>query len=87
MPPILFHVSCDNCGAYAFTDKTGPGDLDDAVRCQTPAGTPPGSVDGCCATNGMTHEQHIARVREGGHLAAAARPVTVTVGPGGPARI
>ncbi len=85
MAPLIFHVRCDSCGAYGYTDKTGPGDLDDAVRCGTPAGTPEGSADGCCATNGMTHEQHIARVRETGD--SSARSVTITVGPGGPAQI
>jgi hypothetical protein len=83
--PLIFHVVCDTCGAYGYTDKTGPGDLDDAVRCGTPAGTPEGSTDGCCARDGMTHEQHVARVRETGD--ASARSVTITVGPAGPARI
>lgn len=67
---LIFHVQCDECGAYGYTDKTGPGDLDDAVHCECHAG--------------MTHEQHIARAREGD---ASARPVTITVGPAGPASI
>ena len=82
---LVFHVACDACGAYGYTDKTGPGDLDDAVRCGTPAGTPEGSTDGCCSTRGHTHEEHVACVRETGD--ASGRPVTITVGPGGPAVI
>jgi hypothetical protein len=83
--PLVFHVQCDNCGAYGFTDQTGPGDLDAAVRCETPDGEPGGSVEGCCSTRGHTHEQHVAHVRETGD--ATGRPVTITVGPAGPVHV
>lgn len=77
-PPIIFHVQCSACGAYGWTDQTGPGDLDHAVRCASPAGNPPGSVDGCCSTLGHSHDEHVAHVRATGD--ASARPVMVTFG-------
>ena len=85
MPPLILHVRCDSCGAYGLTDRTGPGDLDNAVRCETPEGSPPGSVEGCCSTRGHTHDEHVAHVRETGD--SSARPVTVTIGPAGPAML
>jgi hypothetical protein len=74
----MFLVTCNHCSAQGWTENGA--DLDAAVRCDTPAGTPPGSTDGCCATNGMSHEEHIAYVRLTGD--ATARPVTITVPPG-----
>jgi hypothetical protein len=76
----MFLVVCDSCGAQGFTESAGPGEFDDAVRCGTPAGTPEGSVDGCCSTRGHTHEEHVSHVRTTGD--ASARPVTITVVPG-----
>jgi len=83
--PLLFHVQCDACGAYGYTDQTGPGDLDSAARCETPAGNPQGSVDGCCSTLGHTHDEHVAHVRETGD--ASGRPVTITVGLAGAVQV
>jgi hypothetical protein len=82
MPSLMLHVACNTCGAYGFTDQTGPGDLDHAVRCVSPHGNPPGSVEGCCSTRGHTHEEHVAHVRETGD--ASARSVTITIGQAGP---
>lgn len=76
--PIVFHVSCDFCGAYGYTDQTGPGDLDHVVRCTTGHDDPPGSVAGCCSTKGHTHDDHVAHVRATGD--ASGRPVTITLG-------
>ena len=75
---MLFHVSCNTCGTEGWTEQTGPGDLDDAVRCTSPAGSPPGSVQGCCSTLGHTHDEHVAHVRATGD--ASPRPVTITFG-------
>lgn len=85
MPPLVFHVQCNGCGAYGYTDQTGPGDLDHAVRCTSPAGEPPDSVEGCCSTRGHTHEEHVAHVRATGD--ASGRPVTITVGLAGPVQV
>ena len=85
MPPLILHVQCQACAAHGYTDLTGPGDLDNAVRCESPAGSPRGSVEGCCSTRGHTHEEHVAHVRETGD--GSGRPVTVTVGPAGPAML
>jgi hypothetical protein len=82
---LMLRVSCNTCGTVGYTDQTGPGDLDHAVRCNSPHGNPPGSVEGCCSTRGHTHEEHVAHVRETGD--AAARPVTITIGPAGPATL
>ena len=76
--PLILHVQCNTCGAYGYTDQTGPGDLDNAARCASPAGDPPGSVDGCCSTLGHTHDEHVAHVRATGD--ASPRPVTITFG-------
>jgi hypothetical protein len=83
--PLILHVQCANCGAYGYTDRTGPGDLDHAVRCISGHDDPPGSVEGCCSTLGHTHDEHVAHVRETGD--ASARPVIVTVGPAGPVEL
>lgn len=85
MAQLILHVACNTCGAHGYTDQTGPGDLDNAARCQTPAGSPPGSVDGCCSTLGHTHEEHVAHVRETGD--ASGRPVTITVGLAGAVQV
>lgn len=82
---ILFHVRCDTCGAEGWTPSHGPGDLDDAVRCASPAGTPAGSVDGCCSTLGHTHPEHVAHVRATGD--SSGRPVTITFGLAGTAEL
>jgi len=82
MPSLVLHVQCNTCGAYGYTDQTGPGELDDAVRCISGHDDPPGSVEGCCSAKGHTHEEHVAHVRETGD--ATGRPVTITIGPGGP---
>jgi len=83
--PLLFRVQCNACGAYGYTDQTGPGDLDNAARCETPAGNPPGSAGGCCSTLGHTHDEHVAHVRETGD--ASGRPVTITVGLAGAVQV
>ncbi len=68
-------VTCLNCGAVGTTgDYSRP---DAAVQCQTEAGNPPGSVDGCCSTAGHSHEEHLAHVERTGD--ASNRPVRVTV--------
>ena len=72
------HVRCNTCGAEGWSDRFGPGDLDNAVRCESPEGDPPGSVHGCCSIRGHTHEEHVEHVRATGD--AASRPVTVTIG-------
>jgi hypothetical protein len=81
--PLVFHVQCGSCGAYGYTDRTGPGDLDHVVQCTSGHDDPPGSVEGCCSTRGHTHDEHVAHVRATGD--ASARPVIITVGPAGPA--
>lgn len=74
----MFLVTCGHCHTQGWTENGA--DLDAAVRCDTPAGTPPGSTDGCCATSGMSHDDHIAYVRQTGD--SRARPLTITVPPG-----
>jgi hypothetical protein len=78
----MYLVTCNNtaCAGQGFTERSGPGDFDDAVRCTTPEGTPEGSVEGCCSTAGHTHEEHVEHVRRSGD--ASNRPVTITVVPG-----
>jgi hypothetical protein len=63
-----FRVLCPSCGAEGETDDGQ--NLDAAVRCTSPAGTPPGSVDGCCSTAGHTHEEHVAHVLATGDASA-----------------
>lgn len=72
VPPI--HVRCLHCGAGGWTYDGS--NLDDAVRCASPAGDPPGSAEGCCSTLGHTHEEHVAYVRATGD--ASPRPVLIT---------
>lgn len=79
----MFLVECPSCGERGYTEACGPGDFDAAVRCTSPAGEPPGSVDGCCSTRGHTHEEHVSHVRVTGD--ASSRPVVITVLPGGAA--
>lgn len=74
----MFHVQCKRCGGMGWTEDGS--NLDDAARCVSPAGSPPGSVEGSCSTLGHTHEQHVAHVKATGD--AAPRPVTITVVPG-----
>jgi hypothetical protein len=70
----MLHVRCPRCGAEGWTeDGSNP---DAAVRCTSPAGDPPGSVDGCCSTLGHTHEEHAEYVRATGD--ARSRPVIIT---------
>lgn len=76
--PIVFHVQCNGCGAYGWTDQHGPGDLDHAVRCTSGHDDPPGSVHGSCSTLGHSHDEHVAHVRA--TRDATARPVTITFG-------
>lgn len=76
----MFMVQCPGCNAVGFTESSGPGELDDAVRCVSPAGSPAGSVDGSCSTAGHTHEEHVAHVIE--HGDASNRPVVIIVVPG-----
>jgi len=79
----LFLVTCNNsaCKGQGFTEKSGPGDLDDACRCTTPANVPTGSMAGTCCVTHESHEAHVAHVRKTGD--ASCRPVTITVVPGG----
>jgi hypothetical protein len=78
----VFLVTCDNsaCKGQGFTENCGPGDLDDAARCTTPAGVPLGSAAGTCCTTHDSHEAHAAYVRATGN--SSCRPVTITVVPG-----
>jgi hypothetical protein len=70
----MIHVRCPHCGAEGETeDGSNP---DAAVRCVSPAGDPPGSVDGCCSTLGHTHEEHAAHVLATGD--ASSRPVIIS---------
>ena len=73
----MFLAICRSCGASGWTENGL--DLDAAVRCDTPPGNPPGSVGGCCATNGMTHEDHVGYVRLTGD--ATARPIHIIAAP------
>jgi len=68
-----FLVECGHCGEKGFTANGL--DLDAAVQCSTPPGSPPGSVGGCCATNGLNHDDHVGYVRLTGD--ATARPLIV----------
>jgi hypothetical protein len=76
----MFHVQCTNCGGMGFTESSEPGDLDNAARCTSPAGDPPGSAEGSCSALGHTHEEHVAHVQATGD--ASSRPVIITVVPG-----
>jgi hypothetical protein len=71
----MVHVQCPSCGAEGWM-QDGMTLPDEAVRCTSPAGDPPGSVEGCCCTAGRTHEEHISHVLE--TLDASSRPVVVT---------
>jgi hypothetical protein len=73
----MFLVRCKNCGEIGWSEHGL--DLDAAVRCDTPPGNPPGSVGGSCATNGLSHEDHVGYVRLTGD--ATARPVHVIAPP------
>jgi hypothetical protein len=78
----VFLVTCSNpaCKGQGFTEQSGPGDFDDAVRCTTAAGTPKGSPAGLCCTVHRSHEAHVEHVRK--HGDSSCRPVTITVVPG-----
>lgn len=68
-------VTCLNCGSTGTTeDHSRP---DHAVQCDTEAGNPPGSVDGCCSAAGHSHDEHLAHVEATGD--ATNRPVRVTI--------
>jgi hypothetical protein len=74
----MFLVTCDTCGATGFTEDGSA--LDAAVKCETAAGIPPGSIDGSCSVLGYTHDEHLAHLAATGD--ASSRPVTITVVPG-----
>jgi hypothetical protein len=78
----VFLVTCDNpaCNGRGFTEDSGPGDFDDAVRCTTAAGVPAGTPAGLCCTTHRTHEAHVEHVRKTGN--SSCRPVTITIIPG-----
>jgi hypothetical protein len=78
----VFLVTCDNpaCRGQGFTEKSEPGDFDDAVRCTTGAGTPKGSSAGLCCVVHRSHEAHVEHVRKSGD--SSCRPVTIIVIPG-----
>jgi hypothetical protein len=71
----MIHVQCPSCGAEGEMQE-GMTLPDEAVRCVSPEGSPPGSVEGSCSTMGHTHEEHIAHVLE--TMDATARPVIIT---------
>jgi hypothetical protein len=70
----MIHVRCAHCGAEAWTSNGACPDA--AVKCATPAGDPPGSVDGCCSTLGHNHLEHVLHVIATGD--ASSRPVIIT---------
>lgn len=73
--PGTLIVTCQHCGAVGTTEDFSFPDA--GVVCSTPAGSPPGSVDGCCSTAGRTHDEHLAHVRATGD--ASSRPVNITI--------
>lgn len=73
----MFLAICKNCGTPGWTENGL--DIDAAVRCDTEPGNPPGSVGGSCATNGLSHEDHVDYVRLTGD--ATARPVHIIAPP------
>jgi hypothetical protein len=70
----MLHVRCPSCGSEGWTEDGGMPDA--AVICTSPAGDPPGSVDGCCSTAGHTHDEHIAYASQTGD--SSFRPVIIT---------
>lgn len=68
-------VTCLHCGSTGTTDDHSNPDA--AVRCDTEAGNPPGSVDGCCSTLGHTHDEHLEHLAATGD--ASSRPVRITI--------